>query len=115
MGCIRGSQQPRQTPIQSQPQPQTQTQQQKPPMDLDAILNMNKPLNTGPPSCFPPAPQKPELRPGASEQEYKAHMIQKMKVEKYENAVTLYRIKEKNGDQAGMDAVLHRVVQDMSE
>jgi hypothetical protein len=73
-------------------------------------MNMNKaPTNAGPPDCFPPAPQKPALRQGHSEAEYKEFMREKMRFESYENACTLYRIKEKNGDQAGMEAVVNRI------
>lgn len=41
-------------------------------------------------------------------------MRDKMRFESYENACTLYRIKEKNGDQAGMEAVTNRIKTEMA-
>lgn len=116
MGCLNSGSKPS---AQLQPQPQAQKPvispvSTKPPLDLDAIMNMNKPVNAGPPDCFPPAPAKPVLQPGHSEAEYKQYMRDKMKCESYENACTLYRIKEKNGDQAGMVAVVNRIKLEMS-
>lgn len=113
MGCLNSGEKRSGQQLQPQheqkPVGSTVSATTRPPLDLDAIMNMNKPANVGPPDCFPPAPAKPTLNPGHSEAEYKQYMRDKMKCESYENACTLYRIKEKNGDQAGMDAVVNRI------
>lgn len=43
------------------------------------------------------------------EDEYKDYMRMKAKLESWENGITLYNIKEKNGDTLGMEAVLNRI------
>jgi hypothetical protein len=92
----------------------TKTNSQKTPsLTVDQILNMNKATTTSNtqsplPSNFPPEPIVGEFN-AKSEEEYKAHMKRKYLKEQWDNAVVLYRMKEKANDKEGMRQVIIRI------
>jgi len=70
---------------------------------------MNKPDKRGsiPPGFPPPPPEVGDFK-GKSEQEYKEYMKVKLLREQWENSLTLYRMREREGDKSGMQTVLVR-------
>jgi len=96
------------------PAQQTAPKPREPSMDLDAILNMNKVKTDAPlPAGFPPAPEKMDKFPGGDEDAYKAWMRKRMKFEQWENALTLYRMREKDGNRDACQQILERLNDDL--
>eukprot|EP01125_Pyxidicula_operculata_P000318 TRINITY_DN10373_c0_g1_i1.p2 TRINITY_DN10373_c0_g1~~TRINITY_DN10373_c0_g1_i1.p2 ORF type:complete len:114 (+),score=45.19 TRINITY_DN10373_c0_g1_i1:41-382(+) len=84
-------------------------------MDLDAILNMNKVDVNNLPDGFPPAPKKTDKFEGGGEDEYKEWMRQRMKYEKWENSLTLYKMREKDGNTEACQQIVERLNAELNE
>eukprot|EP01124_Arcella_intermedia_P000182 TRINITY_DN10092_c0_g1_i1.p1 TRINITY_DN10092_c0_g1~~TRINITY_DN10092_c0_g1_i1.p1 ORF type:complete len:113 (-),score=29.07 TRINITY_DN10092_c0_g1_i1:109-447(-) len=106
MGCGGGKEEePEPTP----PPKATPTTAPKKEMDLDAILNMNKVNTQTIPEGFPPAPEKLTQFPGGDETAYKDWMRRRMKYEQWENSLTLYRMREKDGNTEACRQIIDRL------
>ena len=68
-------------------------------MTIDEIMGMNKvDARASLPPGFPPPPPPIGDFKGKSEDEYKEYMRQKLQREQWENSLTLYRMREREGN-----------------
>jgi len=78
-------------------------------MTIEEILKMNNvDKNASLPPGFPPAPPEMGDFKGKNEQEYKEYMRLKLQREQWENSLTLYKMREREGDRVGMQNVINR-------
>jgi len=78
-------------------------------LDLDAIMNMNKVNTNQVPIGFPPSPEKLTTFPGGDENAYKDWMRRRMKYEQWENSLTLYKMREKDGNTEACKQIIERL------
>jgi len=78
-------------------------------MTIEEILKMsNVDKSASLPPGFPAAPPEMGDFKGKNEQEYKEYMRLKLQREQWENSLTLYRMREREGDRVGMQNVINR-------
>jgi len=75
---------------------------------------MNKVNTQDVPHGFPAAPDKLTTFPGGDENAYKEWMRQRMKYEQWENSLTLYKMRERDGNKEACAQIVERLHKELA-